>query len=66
MTDPAPWVNTQTAARAIGVAPQTLRRWYVEGRVRPAGFTPGGFARWDVADLKRQLAPPKRTPRRPR
>jgi len=52
--DQAP-VPTGDAAKAIGVAHSTLARWWKEGRVTPALVTPGGHARWDVADLREQL-----------
>jgi predicted site-specific integrase-resolvase len=50
-----PYVTTSEAARAIGVARQTLARWWHDGYVRPALVTPGRQARWDVEDLKQQL-----------
>jgi len=49
-------VPTGDAARAIGVGRSTLARWMAEGLVKPALVTPGGHARWDVDDLRRQLA----------
>lgn len=48
-------VGTVEAARQIGVAYQTLSDWAAKGRYAPAERTPGGHARWDVADLRRQL-----------
>lgn len=48
-------VPTGDAARAIGVGRSTLARWMAEGLVKPALVTPGGHARWDVDDLRRQL-----------
>lgn len=48
-------VPTGDAAKAIGVGRSTLARWMAEGLVKPALVTPGGHARWDVDDLKRQL-----------
>lgn len=48
-------ITTGSAARALGIDPATLWRWYQAGRVRPAWVTPGGHARWDLADLRRQL-----------
>jgi hypothetical protein len=48
-------VPTDTAAKAIGVSRRSLARWWKEGAVTPALVTPGGHARWDVEDLKRQL-----------
>lgn len=48
-------VPTGDAAKAIGVGRSTLARWWADGLVEPAYVTPGGHARWDVADLTRQL-----------
>lgn len=48
-------VPTGVAAKRIGVGRSTLARWWAEGLVEPALVTPGGHARWDVDDLKRQL-----------
>jgi predicted site-specific integrase-resolvase len=48
-------VPTDTAAKAIGVSRRSLVRWWKDGAVTPALVTPGGHARWDVEDLKRQL-----------
>ena len=44
-------ITTGSAARALGIDPATLWRWYQAGRVRPAWVTPGGHSRWDLADL---------------
>jgi len=46
---------TGEAAKAVGVDRTTLARWVSEGKVTPTWKTPGGHARWDVEDLKRQL-----------
>jgi predicted site-specific integrase-resolvase len=48
-------VPTGDAAKAIGVGRSTLARWMADGVVKPALVTPGGHARWDIDDLKRQL-----------
>ncbi|NKQ52833.1 MerR family transcriptional regulator [Amycolatopsis sp. K13G38] len=48
-------VPTGTAAQRIGVHRGTLVRWWQRGLVAPALITPGGQARWDVDNLKRQL-----------
>jgi DNA-binding transcriptional MerR regulator len=48
-------VPTGDAAKAIGVGRSTLARWMAEGLVKPALVTPGGHARWDVDDLRKQL-----------
>lgn len=47
---------TGPAAEALGVHPVTLWRWWKAGRVHPAWITAGGQTRWDVTDLRRQLA----------
>jgi predicted site-specific integrase-resolvase len=48
-------VSTGIAAKAIGVDRGTLVRWWQAALVTPALVTPGGHARWDIDDLKRQL-----------
>lgn len=53
---PPKYVPTGEAAREIGVGRATLARWWSEGLVKPVLVTAGGHARWDVDDLKRQLA----------
>lgn len=53
---PPKYVPTGVAAREIGVSRQTLARWRSEKLVTPAIVTAGSHARWDVEDLKRQLA----------
>jgi DNA-binding transcriptional MerR regulator len=49
-------VTTGEAARALDVTHSTLLRWMRAGIVRPASRTAGGHWRWDVQDLRRQLA----------
>lgn len=49
-------VTTGEAAKALNVAPATLLRWMHEGIVEPVSTTAGGHQRWDLEDLKRQLA----------
>lgn len=48
-------LTTGKAAAALDVDQATLWRWRQSGRVTPAWVTPGGHARWDLADLRRQL-----------
>ncbi|WP_216094187.1 hypothetical protein [Jiangella alba] len=48
-------VSTGVAAKAIGVDPTTLTRWWHKGMVAPEFVTPGGHARWDEEKLKAQL-----------
>lgn len=49
-------MTTRRAADAIGVGVSTLQAWAAAGTVTPAWRTPGGHARWDLEDLRRQLA----------
>jgi 8-oxo-dGTP diphosphatase len=49
-------LSTADAAREIGISERSLARWAREGRVRPAFTTPKGWLRWDMDDLRRQLA----------
>lgn len=53
-----PYVTSREAAEAIGVGLSTLQRWSAQGDITPAWRTPGGQARWDLADLRRQLDMP--------
>jgi 8-oxo-dGTP diphosphatase len=48
-------VTTAEAADYLGIGKSTLQAWAAKGMVTPAWRTPGGQARWDVADLERQL-----------
>lgn len=48
-------VTTAVAARHVGVSSATLWRWWRGGSIAPAFTTPGGQARWNLADLRRQL-----------
>ncbi|WP_300007466.1 NUDIX domain-containing protein [Pseudonocardia sp.] len=49
-------VTTTEAAQKVGVSARSLARWVQEGRVQPTVRTPGGHLRWDVEQLRRQLA----------
>lgn len=64
MPDRSRLVSSTRAAAELGVDPTTVWRWYKSGRVRPALITPGGHLRWDMPDLRRQLAEPA-APERP-
>lgn len=56
MNDPgAQHVTTKPAAKAVGVHPSTLWRYYRKGLVAPAWITPGGHLRWDIAQLRLQI-----------
>jgi hypothetical protein len=60
------YLTTKQAADAIGVAVSTLQSWAAKGRVAPKWRTPGGQARWDLAELKQQLGmPPNGEPHDP-
>jgi len=54
----AGYLTTKQAAEKIGVGVSTLQSWAAKGLVTPAWRTPGGQARWDLADLRRQLGMP--------
>jgi predicted site-specific integrase-resolvase len=53
-----PYVTSRVAAQRLGVGLSTLQGWAARGIVKPAWRTPGGQARWDVDDLRRQLDMP--------
>lgn len=48
-------LSTGEAAKRLGIARWTLVRWWQDNMVRPASITAGGHARWDMADLRRQI-----------
>src|SRR5881227_2439483 len=48
--DDSEWLTLGQAARFIGVAQSTIRKWSDHGRV-PAFYTPGGHRRYRRADL---------------
>jgi excisionase family DNA binding protein len=54
-----PYVTSSEAARQLGIGLSTLQRWAAKGRITPAWRTPGGQARWNVRDLRRQLGIPE-------
>ncbi len=49
-------MNIGEAAKALGVHPETLRRWEKEGKIPAPWRTPGGTRRYDVDQLC-QVAP---------
>jgi excisionase family DNA binding protein len=49
-------LTTGEAAQALSVDRSTLARWIREDRVTPTSVTAGGHARWDIEDLKQQVA----------
>ena len=48
------WLTLGQAAKYLGVAPSTIRKWSDQGRV-PAFYTPGGHRRYRRADLDKFL-----------
>lgn len=52
------YVTTRVAADHLGIGVSTLQAWAAKGLVIPKWRTPGGQARWDIADLERQLDMP--------
>jgi len=49
--DDSDWLTLGQAARFLGVAQSTIRKWSDQGRV-PAFYTPGGHRRYRRADLE--------------
>jgi hypothetical protein len=49
-------LNTHELAQELGVAASTVRYYRSSGQITPARQTPGGHARWSVAQVRRQLA----------
>jgi excisionase family DNA binding protein len=54
-TNEPDWLTLGQAARHLGVAQSTIRKWSDSGRV-PAFYTPGGHRRYRRADLESFLA----------
>lgn len=50
--------TTKQAADELGIHPNTLWRWQQDGKVEPSWTTPGGQARWNLTELRRQLKLP--------
>jgi 8-oxo-dGTP pyrophosphatase MutT (NUDIX family) len=61
-TEPRQAVGTAAAARAVGVDASTLWRWQRAGYVTPAYVTRGGHARWNIEQLRHQLANAQEAP----
>jgi len=53
--DDSEWLTLGQAARFLGVAQSTIRKWSDQGRV-PAFYTPGGHRRFRRGDLESFLA----------
>src|ERR1700675_5126367 len=49
--DDSEWLTLGQAARFLGVAQSTIRKWSDNGRV-PAFYTPGGHRRYRRSDLE--------------
>jgi DNA-binding transcriptional MerR regulator len=49
-------IGTGDAARALGVNRTTLARWATAGVVTPATRTVGGHLRWNLDQLREQVA----------
>lgn len=49
-------IGTGAAARALRISRATLARWAKAGHVTPAQRTIGGYLRWDLDTLRRQIA----------
>ena len=60
--DDTDWLTLGQAARYLGVAQGTIRKWADQARV-PAFYTPGGHRRFRRADLEAFLD--RSGPRRP-
>jgi excisionase family DNA binding protein len=66
--DDTDWLTVGQAARYLGVAQGTIRKWADQSRI-PAFYTPGGHRRFRRADLEAFLGrsgPPRRTKASPR
>ena len=48
-------LTTAQLAAALAVAPSTIRHYRAVGRIAQVSQTPGGHARWDLADVRRAL-----------
>jgi excisionase family DNA binding protein len=49
-------IGSGEAAKALGVSTRTLARWVQEERISPALVTAGGHYRFDLDELRGQLA----------
>lgn len=58
------YVTTGAAARELGISTATLTRWVARHLVTPAETTAGGHYRWDLDDLRAQIAHARVTARR--
>jgi predicted site-specific integrase-resolvase len=51
-----PLKTTAEAARLLGIHPRTLTKYVRLGKVKPTMRLPSGQFRWDMDDIRRQLA----------
>ena len=58
------FVSIGEAAKALGVSPQTLRRWDASGRLRPDVVSAGGRRRYDLYAIRPDLREAEPTPKR--
>lgn len=49
------YLSTSEAARVLQINRTTLARWVKKYGLKPTDRTLGGYYRWDLEDLKRQL-----------
>lgn len=49
------YLSTDGLADALDVHPETVRRWVRAGKLSPTMRTPGGQARYELADVRQQL-----------
>lgn len=49
-------IGTGAAARALKISRATLARWASAGYVTPVQRTVGGHLRWDLEQLRREIA----------
>jgi predicted site-specific integrase-resolvase len=53
---PSPLLTTAETARLLGIHPRTLTKYVRQGKVKPTMRLPSGQMRWDLDDVRRQLA----------
>jgi len=50
------YLTTRAFAARVGVVPETVRDWITQGRIAPAGRTPGGHYRFGESQVEEVLA----------
>lgn len=53
-----PSLSSRELATRLGVTPETVRRWCRDGRLVPAGVTPGGQLRFSEDQVRLALGGP--------